>query len=103
MVSQREIGKAGITAKVLERLRKLGCAALKIHGSPLQPAAVDVLAVAPGGRSVALEVKRPGQAATPRQARFLAVWGEAGAVVGTVHSADEAEALLREAGCVRVG
>lgn len=90
----REIGRHGVAATVQARLRRLGCAVLKVHGSPLQPAAVDFVAVAPCGHAVALEAKAPGKDATPRQRAFLAAWGERGAIVGVVTSADEVEVLI---------
>jgi hypothetical protein len=48
----------------------------------------------PSGRTVALEVKQPGKKATPVQQMRLMMWEKAGAITGTVHSADEAEMLV---------
>jgi hypothetical protein len=95
----REIGRKGITTQSLTRLAGLGCAVVKIVGSPLQPAAVDILGVAPCGHALAIETKVPGDAAAPRQARFLATWSARGAVTGTAHSADEAEQIVKEHTC----
>lgn len=95
----KEIGKAGITTKSLERLRKLGCVVVKIHGGPFQPNAVDILGVAPCGHALAIETKKPGSGPTPRQDGFLRAWAAKGAITGTVHSADEAEIALRGHTC----
>lgn len=95
----REIGRAGITSASLKRLKALGCETLKIVGSPLQPAAVDIVGVAPCGHALAIETKVPGRDSTPRQARFLTAWRAKGAIAGTAHSADEAEQILRGHDC----
>lgn len=50
------------------------------------------------GRSVKFECKRPGLSATPLQQHYLDIWQKAGALVGCVHSLDEAKALLVGAG-----
>lgn len=95
-----EIGHRGVTSAVLTRLRARGCAVVKIHGSVFQPDTVDILGVAPCGHALAIETKAPNKKeATPRQARFLAAWGGKGAIVGTAHSADEAEQILRGHTC----
>lgn len=96
----KEIGKRGVTATALTRLRALGCAVVKIHGSAFQPDAVDILGVARCGHALAIETKAPGKAVpTPRQARFMAAWGANGAIVGTAQSADDAERLVEEHRC----
>jgi hypothetical protein len=59
------------------------------------PDLVGVLA--PSGRWFALECKRPGEHATPDQARLHALWRRFGAHVSVVHSADEARAALSHA------
>jgi hypothetical protein len=43
----------------------------------------------------AVEVKRPGQAATPQQINFLEMVQQAGGVAGIAHSPEEAIALLQ--------
>lgn len=48
------------------------------------------------GRSVQLEVKRPGERPTALQARRLEEWRRAGAIVAVVHSVAEVRAVLEE-------
>ncbi len=69
------------------------CRAVKNHGSVMGQPTVDITACV-RGRMVQLEVKRPGQRATPRQLATLGAWHRAGAVTGVVTSLDEAQALL---------
>lgn len=59
------------------------------------PGHSDIAGTLPGGRAFYIEVKRPGQKATPKQAAFLARMASAGALVGVVHSVDELIALLK--------
>ena len=56
-----------------------------------------ILILAPGGRLVGLEVKRPGEDATPEQRHVHAIWRRFGAVVAMVHDVEEARAVLDEA------
>jgi hypothetical protein len=56
-----------------------------------------VLILAPRGRLVGLEVKKPGEDATPQQRAVHAVWRRFGAYVATVHGPQEARAALEEA------
>lgn len=90
------MSEARITTAILARLRARGCRVMKLHGSAYQPAGLDLFGCVPSldGRAVVLEVKRPGEDATPRQAVLLAQWRQAGAITGVVRSADEAEALV---------
>jgi hypothetical protein len=67
--------------------------ARKGHGSVYQTGEPDVDAVV-CGRAVKLEVKLPGEEPTALQARVLALWEAAGAVVGVVTSLDEAQAIV---------
>lgn len=56
-----------------------------------------ILILAPGGRLVGLEVKRPGEDATSEQLRVHAIWRRFGAVVAVVHDVEEARAVLDDA------
>lgn len=67
--------------------------ARKMHGSRYANAWPDVVG-AHRGRSLMLEVKRPGGKATPLQLAELRKWERAGAIVGVVESVDEVRALL---------
>ena len=58
----------------------------------------DLVAIlAPRGRWLALECKRPGENPTPEQRRVHALWRRFGAFVATVHSPEEARAALEQA------
>ena len=46
------------------------------------------------GRSLQLEVKRPGEQPTPLQWKRIEAWRQAGAIVGVVTSVQETKALL---------
>jgi hypothetical protein len=50
------------------------------------------------GRSLQLEVKRPGENPTQLQVRRLEEWRKAGAVVGVVVSVDDTRSLLAKEG-----
>ena len=51
----------------------------------------------PSGRFVALEIKAPGQKSTAEQRLFLALVAKSGGLAAVVHSADEAEAVIKAA------
>lgn len=76
------------------------CHAEKTHGSAYNSGMPDITACV-AGRRVELEVKRPGQHATPLQARKLKTWENAEAVVGVVHSLAETRELFKQHGLVR--
>ena len=96
--SRGDVGmnEARIVKKIQERLRARGANVLKLHGGPFQPAGLDLFGCAPAiaGRMFVLEVKQPGEDATPRQTVLLEQWRQSGAIAGVVRSADEAEALV---------
>jgi hypothetical protein len=54
----------------------------------------DVIGVAPGGRALFLEVKRPGETATPAQQAAIGILREAGAIAGVVRSLDDVQLVL---------
>jgi len=80
---------------IMRALRSRGAVVVKSHGSAYSGAGVpDLVGVLPGGRALALEVKRPGGgASTPLQRRMIWAWAEAGAAAGIVRSVDEAMGL----------
>ena len=57
----------------------------------------DLICVAPGGRFLAIEVKRPGGKPNENQKRFLAAVRHFGGVSGIATNAEEALALVAEA------
>lgn len=67
---------------------------LKVHGGPMQPAGVPDLLVCSAGRFVALEVKRPGESATPLQQETMRRIARAGGATVVVRSAEEAVGAL---------
>jgi hypothetical protein len=54
----------------------------------------DLMGQMKDGRMLAIEVKRPGKAATPSQGEFLAMVTKYNGVAGVVHSIDEAMSLV---------
>ena len=59
------------------------------------PGCADILGVLPGGRFLALEVKRPGHPPTPEQYAFLRSIERAGGLAAVVTSLEDAMAVLR--------
>jgi hypothetical protein len=92
MTSERAIVKA-----ILTYLNGLpGCLARKRWGGGMGVAGDPDIDACVCGRSVQLEVKRPGEAPTPLQVKRLEEWRRAGSVVGVVHSVDEVRALIEK-------
>jgi len=92
MTSERAIVKA-----ILAYLNGLpGCLARKRWGGGMGVAGDPDIDACLDGRSVQLEVKRPGEQPTVLQAKRLEEWRRAGAVVGVVHSVAEVRALLEK-------
>jgi hypothetical protein len=71
-----------------------GCLVRKRHGDAFGVAGDADLYGSIRGRHFELEVKRPGNKPTPLQVRRLAEWAAAGAIVGVVHSVEEAKQVL---------
>lgn len=87
--------EAAIVRSVLHTLRCIPETwAMKVHGSVYQDAGTPDILGCHRGRMFALEAKLPGKHPTEIQARTLARWEAAGAIVGVIHSADDAVALL---------
>lgn len=83
-----------IVASILRYLNSLpGCYACKVHGGAYMAGWPDIIGCC-RGRALALEVKRPGQKATPLQVAVLEKWRRAGAVAAVVTSRKEVEELL---------
>jgi hypothetical protein len=77
-----------------------GCLARKRWGGGMGVAGDPDIDACVRGRSVQLEVKRPGEKPTALQMRRLCEWGNAGAVAATVTSVTEVRALLRQHGLI---
>ena len=90
MTSERALVKA-----ILAYLNSLpDCLARKRWGGGMGVAGDPDIDACIRGRSVQLEVKRPGERPTPLQLKRLAEWQQAGALVGVVTSVAETRALL---------
>ena len=94
MTSERAIVKA-----ILAYLNGLpGCLARKRWGGGMGVAGDPDIDACIRGRSLQLEVKRPGEKPTPLQLKRLEEWRQAGALVGVVTSVAATRALLEENG-----
>ena len=90
MTSERAIVRA-----ILDYLNGLPvCVARKRWGGGMGVAGEPDIDACVHGRSLQLEVKRPGQTPTMLQLKRLGEWSAAGAIVGVVVSVDETKALL---------
>jgi hypothetical protein len=90
MTTERAIVKA-----ILAYLNSLpGCLARKRWGGGMGVAGDPDIDACIRGRSLQLEVKRPGEKPTALQAKRLEEWRRAGALVGVVVSVDEVKSLL---------
>src|SRR5262245_43864337 len=100
--------ESGLTRAVLQylTLRGIVCwrnntGALKVQNRFARfgaPGAADVLGLLPGGRLLAVEVKRPGGKTTGLQRAWLDMVGRAGALALVVISVDDLARQLGEAG-----
>jgi hypothetical protein len=92
MTSERAIVKA-----ILGYLNSLpGCLARKRWGGGMGVGGDPDIDACIRGRSLQLEVKRPGEKPTILQVKRLAEWQQAGAVVGVVTSIVEVRTILEE-------
>lgn len=108
MVAQTE---KSIVVAILKYLNSLpGCYAIKTHGSKLSSGQPDIIGCIKVpkkqgwpcrcGISLALEVKRPGGAATKLQESILAKWQEAGAIAAVVFGVEDVKKILEGAGLI---
>ena len=89
-----------IVNNILRYLNSLRvCRAIKIHGSGQRSGEADVLCCFKG-KTIMLEVKRPGGAPTALQLEVLELWNRAGAITGVVTSVDEVKELLQKEGLI---
>lgn len=90
MTTERAIVKS-----ILAYLNSLpGCLARKRWGGGMGVAGDPDIDACIRGRSLQLEVKRPGEKPTQLQAKRLEEWRRAGALVAVVVSVDEVKSLL---------
>jgi hypothetical protein len=93
--------ESAIVHSILKYIKSLPrCYAEKTNGNSFKSGQPDVDAVL-AGRAVKLEVKRPGQEATPLQKRILEKWALAGCVTGVVTSVEDVKTLFKNHGLVR--
>lgn len=93
--------ESSIAQAIIKYIRKLPRShAEKTHGSTFKSGQPDIDAVI-AGRAVKLEVKRPGNDATPLQRRILETWASAGCVTGVVTSVEDVKALFKSHGLMR--
>jgi len=84
-----------IVDSIVRYLRTVpGCTVRKRHGTAFGVAGDPDLYGTLNGRHFELEVKRPGNPPTVLQERRLDEWRTGGAVVGIVHSLEEARRIL---------
>jgi len=90
--------ESAIVKAILRHLNSLpGCLARKRWGGGMGVAGEPDIDACFRGRSLQLEVKRPGEKPTLLQLKRLEQWREAGALVGVVTSLAEVKALLASA------
>lgn len=82
--------ESNIQRKIIAALRERGAYVFKAVGSPLQQRGTPDLLVCYQGAFIALEIKVPGQQATPLQEYEMKKIRAAGAVAETVTSVEEA-------------
>ena len=87
--------EADVLTQLEQRLKELGsdCVFVKVHGSPFQSAALDIIG-SYRGQAFTVEVKRPGGRLTPRQSAILVKWARSGAVADVVDSAESADEFI---------
>ena len=89
-----------IQRTILEWVKTQGYG-VKVNSGDGTPRGTSDLFACIFGIMVVTEVKIPGEDATPKQLHELYKWGQAGAVIGVVHSLDEYKTLLRVRGIPR--
>ena len=87
--------EGAIVKAILRYLNSLpGCLARKRWGGGMGVAGEPDIDACLRGRSLQLEVKRPGEKATPLQLKRLEQWRQAGALTAVVTSVEEVKTLL---------
>lgn len=89
--------ESSLTTRIIKYLNSLpGCKAEKRHGSQYSEAGAPDINACYQGRSVQIEVKRPGEKPTRIQLKRLREWQEAGAVVGWVTDLEGVKKIIEE-------
>lgn len=87
-----------LIARMRRELERRGAYVIKIHGDRFQTREVDLI-VCYRGRFIALEVKIPGEQATPLQLHTLRQIDKAGGAAAVVHSTEAIMRLLDALDC----
>ena len=94
-VNRKGARESSIVRSILKALNAIpGVKAMKNHGGIYSVRGTPDITAVNRGKAIFLEVKRPGEKATPAQIRQMELWTQAGARCAVVHSADEAVALV---------
>jgi len=89
--------ESSLTTRIIKYLNSLpGCKAEKRHGSQYSEAGAPDINACYRGRSVQIEVKRPGEKPTRIQLKRLREWQETGAVVGWVTDLEGVKKIIEE-------
>ena len=89
--------ESSLTTRIIKYLNSLpGCKAEKRHGSQYSEAGAPDINACYRGRSVQIEVKRPGEKPTRIQLKRLREWQEADAVVGWVTDLEGVKKIIEE-------
>jgi len=91
--------EAALQRKIQAALRERGAKVIKIHGGPYSVVGTPDLIGALGGRSFAIEVKRPGERPSAKQQAELAAWAAQGWATGVACSVQEALAIVDSPPC----
>ena len=87
--------ESSIVVSIKKRVNAMPrCRTIKLHGGEYSVAGTPDLTGCCDGRSFWIEVKRPGEKVTPKQAHELDLWLACNALVGVARSADDAIAIL---------
>lgn len=89
--------ESAITERALNWLNTLdGCYAWKLHTGPMGEGGHPDIDGCINGRSIKIEMKRPGEKPTRRQMGRLLQWRAAGALVGWATSVEEVRAIIEQ-------
>ena len=89
------MSETAITRSILKRLNAIdGVKAIKLPGGPMLERGTPDIHVTARGRSVWLEVKRPGETPSKIQEKRIKEWAEAGAEVAVVTSVEQAMEMV---------